>query len=68
MLKVPSCFFNNLEIIKIGTETVFNFSLVINGREIEKASLFFSRSVYDKLKEFAKLEDSQKIPAQVKDI
>lgn len=55
MLKIPAVFFNHGEINKIGTEIVFTASLIVNNREIEKCSFFFSKSALDKFVEYLKV-------------
>ncbi len=51
MIKVPCAFFNHAEVKKIGSETIFIASLIINKREIERCTFFFSKSA---LEQFAK--------------
>ncbi len=71
MIKVPCAFFNLSEIKKIGSETIFIASLIINKREIERCAFFFSKGA---LEEFAKYlevslknEIAKKNSAQVKE-
>lgn len=55
-LRIPAIFFNHAEVSKIGTETVFCTSLVINGREIERCYMYFSKSAQDALRNYLRIE------------
>jgi len=66
-LKIPAVFFNNAQVNKIGTETVFTASLIVNGREIERCHMYFSKGAQEQLRQYLKIECPKIFPAQEQD-
>lgn len=56
MLRIPAIFFNHAEVSRIGTETVFTASLIVNGREIEKCYMYFSKGAQEQLRSYLRVE------------
>lgn len=55
MLDLPASFFNEAQIVRVGTEKVIILELVINNKTIEKSRIFLSRGamikIFNSLKE-----------------
>jgi hypothetical protein len=56
MLDLPVAFFNEVQIVKFGTEKIVILELVVNNKTIEKSRIFLSRGAMKKIYNSLKIE------------